>query len=567
MGDITYQGTIPGEVPDDPENPNLNDYFGLATDKKIFIKYKHRDPETNEIMSPNCDDVMLYGAYIALGRGDEEIYGDQACHYDGALTFEYQHPHGSTPDFNSLSPYTTNDTLYNYIDFHKFVFPQSDTLPDNIQGFNLNSSNIHIPSGYPYYNPDYYEGFPNNDPNNYIFPDGTDYPWYNPVWPEPYTDIVFERGDLHIFGTIAQTRRGFMHRSGTDNDNHSEENGWEWDLDNFHFGGYHPPTGYNKSYHGDKRLQVNSPFNFEEITRKNGGSEFFITKLLPNNPSETIFSYQTDSTISDFQMAEYNGFTVLAYTTQNNELCNLTKNDEDEIVFYLENPFEFYNKLEDVEFDEDGNIVILSDTYLYKIIDNQLIHLGELEQDNVKDLLLDDQSNLIYCEADMDSEISFHYLDGLDLLPLYDWDIGCYNLKNIVLSKADNDSLNILLLYDQGSLKFSTGSLPSTYSNDDIVEAKVLPKLFNYPNPFNPETTISFSLNSESVENTELIIFNIKGQKVKTFSNLQINKSPNQQIIWDGTDYSDKPVSSGIYLYKLVHGNKVLATNKMLLLK
>ncbi len=97
----------------------------------------------------------------------------------------------------------------------------------------------------------------------------------------------------------------------------------------------------------------------------------------------------------------------------------------------------------------------------------------------------------------------------------------------------------------------------------------------NYPNPFNPAvagagrspgTTISFSLNTENTEDTELVIYNIKGQKIKTFSNLQIDKSPNQQIIWNGTDENNNPVSSGIYFYKLQTGN-ITETRKMLLLK
>jgi len=99
--------------------------------------------------------------------------------------------------------------------------------------------------------------------------------------------------------------------------------------------------------------------------------------------------------------------------------------------------------------------------------------------------------------------------------------------------------------------------------------------LYNYPNPFNPTTKISFELNTslrpgyagqtETAENTELVIYNLKGQKVRTFSNLQINKSPNQQIVWNGTDDNNQPVSSGIYLFKLNIKNS--PTGRMILLK
>ncbi len=91
--------------------------------------------------------------------------------------------------------------------------------------------------------------------------------------------------------------------------------------------------------------------------------------------------------------------------------------------------------------------------------------------------------------------------------------------------------------------------------------------LSNFPNPFNPSTTISFNLTAENAEHAEISIYNIKGQKLKTFPNLQINKSSNQQIIWDGKDDNNQPVSSGVYLYKLKVNGKTLASRKCILLK
>gem|GEM_PF-1302802 len=91
--------------------------------------------------------------------------------------------------------------------------------------------------------------------------------------------------------------------------------------------------------------------------------------------------------------------------------------------------------------------------------------------------------------------------------------------------------------------------------------------LGNYPNPFNPTTTISFELNTVNTEDTELIIYNLKGQKVKTFSNLQINNSTNQQIVWDARDENSQPVSSGIYFFRLKSGKEFSETKRMLFLK
>ena len=91
-------------------------------------------------------------------------------------------------------------------------------------------------------------------------------------------------------------------------------------------------------------------------------------------------------------------------------------------------------------------------------------------------------------------------------------------------------------------------------------------QLTNYPNPFNPTTTITFELNTESSKNTELEIYNLKGQKVKSFLINPSTVQPINSIIWNGTDDNDQPVSSGIYFIKLKNGNSE-ATKKIMLMK
>ena len=66
----------------------------------------------------------------------------------------------------------------------------------------------------------------------------------------------------------------------------------------------------------------------------------------------------------------------------------------------------------------------------------------------------------------------------------------------------------------------------------------------NYPNPFNPTTTFSYSLAIEA--KVELTIFNIKGQKIKTL--VSENQTAGiHQVMWNGTDDHNKKVSTGIY--------------------
>ena len=94
----------------------------------------------------------------------------------------------------------------------------------------------------------------------------------------------------------------------------------------------------------------------------------------------------------------------------------------------------------------------------------------------------------------------------------------------------------------------------------------------NFPNPFNPSgagrspsTTISFNLTTENTENTELVIYNLKGQKVKTLVD-EILPAGEYSVTWNGTNNNNQLVSSGIYLYKLQMGT-YSSTKKMILLK
>ncbi len=85
----------------------------------------------------------------------------------------------------------------------------------------------------------------------------------------------------------------------------------------------------------------------------------------------------------------------------------------------------------------------------------------------------------------------------------------------------------------------------------------------NYPNPFNPETNISFSIPVE--QDVKLTIYNLKGQKVRQLVNGQLALGKHS-IVWEGKDDTGKQVGSGLYFYKLKTDKKEI-TKKMLLLK
>ena len=88
----------------------------------------------------------------------------------------------------------------------------------------------------------------------------------------------------------------------------------------------------------------------------------------------------------------------------------------------------------------------------------------------------------------------------------------------------------------------------------------------NFPNPFNPSTTIFFNLFTENTENTELSIYNLKGQKIRTLVS-EVLPAGEYSIVWNGKDETGKQVGSSLYFYTLKVNSKIEAAKKCLLLK
>ncbi len=106
---------------------------------------------------------------------------------------------------------------------------------------------------------------------------------------------------------------------------------------------------------------------------------------------------------------------------------------------------------------------------------------------------------------------------------------------------------------------------PTGIAEDD--DANDIPDAFglsrNYPNPFNPSTTINYQLPQSA--QVELSIFNIVGQKVVTLVS-DHQTAGEKTVIWDGRNADGKAVASGIYVYRLQAGDFV-RSYKMLLTK
>ena len=87
--------------------------------------------------------------------------------------------------------------------------------------------------------------------------------------------------------------------------------------------------------------------------------------------------------------------------------------------------------------------------------------------------------------------------------------------------------------------------------------------LGNFPNPFNPITTLRFDLDRHS--NVNVTIYNILGNEITTIQDGDMNPG-RYSLTWNATNDQGQNVPTGLYLYKVTSDNRVL-TGKMLLMK
>ena len=103
--------------------------------------------------------------------------------------------------------------------------------------------------------------------------------------------------------------------------------------------------------------------------------------------------------------------------------------------------------------------------------------------------------------------------------------------------------------------------MPITLSIGQADSASINPG--NFPNPFNPETNIFFTLPHSA--RVELAIYNVLGQRVITLIDDYLDAGKHQ-VVWRGTDSQGRELTSGVYFYRLDVGGAV-QTKKMLLLR
>jgi hypothetical protein len=123
---------------------------------------------------------------------------------------------------------------------------------------------------------------------------------------------------------------------------------------------------------------------------------------------------------------------------------------------------------------------------------------------------------------------------------------------------------NVVTVFDGGwESDMSDDAVVDHTDNGNILKPEETMLSGNFPNPFNPTTTISFT--TKEAGHVSINIFNMKGQLVRTLVNENLDAAYHSSV-WNGKDNSSKTVSSGIYFYKMKASNYT-ATKKMILMK
>jgi hypothetical protein len=137
---------------------------------------------------------------------------------------------------------------------------------------------------------------------------------------------------------------------------------------------------------------------------------------------------------------------------------------------------------------------------------------------------------------------------------------------NIVVTGSFQGVLRIgdKRLESSGSVDVFVAKLTTYVSADEfLLPSMTKISATNYPNPFNPQTTIQFNI--PVATEVALTIYNAKGELINTI-NYNHLEAGSYNYMWNGNDFAGKSVSSGVYFYK-IHAAGQTITNRMILLK
>jgi len=169
-------------------------------------------------------------------------------------------------------------------------------------------------------------------------------------------------------------------------------------------------------------------------------------------------------------------------------------------------------------------------------------------------------------EANFAIEATALFDDGLQYLlypQTYDFSGNVsYRTAEPVQQIIDGNWQSISLLVTDNLADYLESGLEQSAVEVAVLENNIL-AVGNYPNPFNPQTTISFSLGEAAF--VEVDIYNMRGQQIANLA-AQDFAAGQHSLVWNGLDQAGQAVASGVYYYR-IKTDQARLHRRMLLLK
>ena len=546
IGDILLSGTT---APGSPYPDNLTDKVSLISDKQIIIKYGYKNPADSLRIHPNLGadsafpdpaggGIFIYADLIALH--DAGGSGDRA----GAFTFEYQHPHPSTPALNVQNTYpdgTQETVLYDWIDIHRRHYPPTASQPW---------------------------------PSPALGQTSLDLPYYNPLWPErqPY----LERGTVNLWGSLYEERSGFLHRSHNDTEYPSNSGVWNIDMDKCGYptnpiaiadpvlgnislmsrnypGAAGAGVGYKRNHQYDPRSFAGMP----KMDILGMGAKIY-ESIGFEEPSFMVQWHRLNESVIHKSMDQINGQFIY-------HLNNTLFTDEEAYPQNLPDDWEIIQ----AKLLPNGHVISLQkstgdDGQSCRLVISDLeqsstsvIHQSPYTRDYISlHRILD--GFLYVIPGDTENSATLVRLDANgkilstdDTLPLTAG-FGSDSIvdSRITLSSTEPGILHACLWANStlmGSpLWHLQGNIDPLSADDPAIVPSAL-SISCFPNPFTD--LISLKVESPTNQQVKINIYNVKGQKIKS---LQLYAgSGSGQITWNGNDDKGMPVAQGVYFARI----------------
>ncbi len=547
IGDILLSGTPVGESP----LTNPTDKVSLISYKQIIVKYGYMHPADSLRIHPNMGadndypdpaggGIFIYADLIAV---DGSAQGDP--YRAGTFTFEYQHPHPSTPALNVeiTNPDGTQEMeLFDWVDIHRRRFPPTYTQPW---------------------------------PSPALEQAHLDLPYYNPLWPErqPY----LERGTVNLWGSLYENRRGFMHRSHNDTEYPSNSGVWYIDADKCGYptsstlnimdpvlgniglqsrnypGAAGGGVGYKRNHQYDPRIFADMP----KMQILGLGVRIYESSGF-DDPSVLVKGYKLNEPVIHKSMDQINGQFLY-------HLNNTLFTDE---AAYPQNLPEDWEIVQ-VKLLPNGDALSLQKSNGAQAPSCRLV-ISDLQQSSTSIIhespytqnyislhrILDGFIYVIPGNTDLTATLirldeNGNILAGENTLPLTTGFGSNFLLDSrIALSSPGPGILHASLWAKSAALGSPLWHLQGSIDPISVDDPAIVPPALSircYPNPF--ADLISLEVKSPRNQVVQINIYNTKGQRIKS---LQLTThSGSGQIIWNGKDDKGLPVAQGMYFARI----------------